>query len=79
VYDKEALIKGLMFLETANLLGVVKKTECETLVVHGRDDRVIPYHAGEALAGMMGAECKLLDGGHAFFTDRCDEVKRIIE
>lgn len=79
VYDGQALIKGLMFLEKANLIGALKKTECEALVVHGRDDKVIPYQAGEALAGMIGAECKLLDGGHAFLIDQCDEIKRMIE
>jgi pimeloyl-ACP methyl ester carboxylesterase len=78
-YGEQTLIKGLRFLEKANLIGALKKMECETLVVHGRDDKIIPYQAGEALAGMIGAEYKLLNGGHAFYTDLCYEVKRMIE
>lgn len=78
VYEEQALAKGLRFLEKVNLVGALKKTECETLVVHGRGDKIIPYHAGEALAGIMGAECKLLDGGHAFFVEHAAEMKKII-
>jgi pimeloyl-ACP methyl ester carboxylesterase len=79
VYDEKALVKGLMFLEKVNLIGALKKIDCEALVVHGRQDKVIPYQAGEALAEMIGAECKLLDGGHAFFIDQYDEIKRMTE
>jgi len=77
-YDDQTLIKGLMFLEQVNLIGALKKLECACLVIHGRDDKIIPSHAGETLAGMIGAECKLVDGGHAFFANRVDETKRMI-
>ena len=78
VYDKQTLIKGLMFLEKANLLGVMKKSECEVMVVHGRDDKVIPFQAGEALAGMIGADFTICSGGHAFFAAQTGDVKKII-
>jgi pimeloyl-ACP methyl ester carboxylesterase len=78
VYDKQTLVKGLMFLEKANLIGALKKTECEALVVHGRGDKVIPYQAGEALAEMIGAEFVSCSGGHAFFAEHATEVKKIV-
>ena len=78
-YAEDVMVKGLVFLERANLLDGLKKTEARTVVIHGKEDSIIPWQAGETLAGMMGAECKLLNGGHAFFIDQCDEIKRMIE
>jgi pimeloyl-ACP methyl ester carboxylesterase len=78
-YDAQTLKNGLLFLEKVDLTGVLKKTEGEALVVHGKDDKVIPYQAGEAIAGMIGGEFCLVEGGHAFFSGaNYDEVKRMV-
>ena len=78
VYNEKALVLGLMFLEKVNLIGALKKAEGEVFVVHGRDDKVIPYQAGEALAGMIGADFKICSGSHAFFVEQAGEVKKIV-
>lgn len=50
--------------------------EMPVLVVHGRDDRLVPLAAGRALAGAItGAELRIIDrSGHQVFTDGEVEV-----
>jgi pimeloyl-ACP methyl ester carboxylesterase len=77
-YAEEVMVKGLVFLEKANLLDGLKKTEARTVVIHGKEDSIIPWQAGEALAEMIGAEFVSCSGGHVFFVEHAAEMKKII-
>ena len=66
--------KVLMFLEQVNLLADISHHAGKTLLLHGKNDAVIPCGAGEYLAKMLGGEIKLFEGGHAFFVDHTDAI-----
>jgi pimeloyl-ACP methyl ester carboxylesterase len=50
----------------------LKRIEAPTLVVHGREDRVVPVANAEILAERIpGAELRILDGaGHLYSTEQ---------
>jgi predicted esterase len=76
-YSIEQLTLGLHFLEQADLT----KTVCassNTIIIHGRNDAVIPYPAAEATAGMCKAKLLAIDAGHAFFHGREPEIANYI-
>jgi pimeloyl-ACP methyl ester carboxylesterase len=77
-YDEKALSAGLMFLEKVNLLPRLKKVVSNAVVLHGKEDTIVPCQAGAALAGILGAECKLFKGGHSFFIENRNEIIREI-
>jgi pimeloyl-ACP methyl ester carboxylesterase len=67
VYSADTLIAGLVFLEQACLLNIASTVSCPSFVLHGNRDEIVPHQAGAALARSMGAQFRLVDGGHAFF------------
>jgi pimeloyl-ACP methyl ester carboxylesterase len=73
-YDEKVLSAGLMFLEKVNLLPHLKKAVPNAVVLHGKEDKIVPYQAGAALAGMIGADFVPCNGGHAFFLDQAGEI-----
>jgi pimeloyl-ACP methyl ester carboxylesterase len=77
-YSVDSLQKGLEFLEQVNLLAGISHHVGKTLLLHGKNDAVIPCGAGEYLAKMLGAEIKLFEGGHAFFVDHADFIRHQI-
>lgn len=42
---------------------IVDAVHCPALIIHGTDDRVAPVDSARALAGMLGAELVLVEGG----------------
>lgn len=61
--------------------GEVHKIKAPTLVVHGRDDLVVPVQEGIDIAGAIGANAKLElleNGGHAPMVDDFDRFMDII-
>jgi surfactin synthase thioesterase subunit len=66
-YDVNSLAKGLRFLEQANLLPVLKILRCNSLVINGTQDIIVPMHAGKTLADAIGARFAEVKGGHTFF------------
>jgi pimeloyl-ACP methyl ester carboxylesterase len=76
--DEQTLAAGLSFLEQVNLLPALVKPACRVTVLHGREDNIVPYKAGEVIAEMLGTKCQAFEGGHAFFAEQCDAVRRLI-
>ena len=70
---------GLEFLEKVNLMPHLKKQNFHSIVLHGKDDRVVPFEAGEALAKAIAAEFVPMSGGHSFFLDQSAELRRLIQ
>jgi pimeloyl-ACP methyl ester carboxylesterase len=66
-YDADILIAGLSFLEQASLLDIASTVNYPSLVLHGNADVIVPHQAGAALARSVGAQFRLVEGGHAFF------------
>jgi pimeloyl-[acyl-carrier protein] methyl ester esterase len=67
-YDVNSLAAGLLFLEQVNLLPVLAKLRCASMVLNGSEDTIVPVAAGKVLADAVGARFVSMPGGHAFFT-----------
>ncbi len=76
--DQKILAAGLSFLEQVNLLPALAKPACGVTVLHGKEDGIVPYKAGEVVAGMLGTKCQAFEGGHAFFVEQCEAVRELI-
>ncbi len=61
------LSAGLFFLEHCNLLDELKFIKIPALVVHGKDDAIIPLAAGKSVADLINGRFSSFSGGHAFF------------
>jgi pimeloyl-[acyl-carrier protein] methyl ester esterase len=60
--DLECLIHGLQYLRSIDLRSRLSDVRVPTLIVHGRNDDVISWHAGQSLhEGILGSELLLLD------------------
>jgi len=75
-----ASIKGFfsehLYVDTAEQ---AKLLEMPTLVIHGRDDRVVDPEAGRRLASLIrGATFKFVDGGHQVGTGGSLESRKMI-
>jgi len=77
-YTNDVLVSGLYFLKEFNLFKIFKGTLKNSIVLHGIEDKIIPYQAGIEFAKLIGGEVKLLKGGHNFFLEYKDEVRDII-
>jgi pimeloyl-ACP methyl ester carboxylesterase len=76
-YSIEKLTLGLHFLEQADLTKTVH-TSSNTIIIHGRNDAVIPYPAAEATAGICAGALRCIDAGHAVFYGRETEIANLI-
>lgn len=77
--DVRSLAAGLLFLEQANLLPVLAKLRCNSMVLNGSEDAIVPVAAGKTLADAVGARFVSLPGGHAFFTGPAEiKIRQII-
>ncbi len=76
--DERVLAAGLSFLEQVNLLPALAKPACGAMVLHGKEDGIVPYKAGEVIAEMLGTKCQAFEGGHAFFREQSDAVREVI-
>jgi pimeloyl-ACP methyl ester carboxylesterase len=45
----EHLVHGLEYLRTMDLRDKLKAVQIPTLIIHGREDRIVPWQAGELL------------------------------
>ncbi len=64
-----AMIFGGFDTEASSPLSALEKCTKPVLIIHGDDDRFVPYHMGKALFDSYGGEKYLLtvkDAGHAF-------------
>lgn len=78
-YDVNSLAAGLLFLEQANLLPVLAKLRCASMVLNGSEDAIVPVAAGKALADDLGSRFVSVPGGHAFFAGPAEpDVGRLI-
>ena len=72
------LTAGLHFLEQAVLFPVEQLT-CPTLVLHGREDAIVPFQAGRFFSEKINGSFASFQGPHAFFNARYEEVRQTIE
>jgi len=77
MYEASTLATGLRFLEQANLLPVLSKVNFPVVAIHGREDGIVPFRAGEVLCEALGGRFRLYNGGHGFFVST-DPSKRIL-
>lgn len=78
-YDVNSLVAGLRFLEQANLLPVLEKLRCSSLVINGAEDSIVPMAAGKVLADAIGARFAEVKGDHAFFLGPAErEIRQYI-
>jgi pimeloyl-ACP methyl ester carboxylesterase/predicted glycosyltransferase len=64
--DAETLlctVPGVATPTDADAEGVCRRVRCPVLVVHGEDDRVVPYEIGVRLAGWTGGNLVTVPGG----------------
>jgi len=54
---KDSLVEGLEYLARADLRGVLRSIAAPCLVIHGRQDRIVPWRA----AGFLGSNLPLSD------------------
>jgi len=74
--DLDAALGGLQTLQEADLRAQLGAIACPTLVVHGREDRIVPVAAGRFLAQAISAArwCELAEAGHAPFLSRPEQT-----
>ncbi|MDO8283149.1 MAG: alpha/beta hydrolase [Thermodesulfovibrionia bacterium] len=78
----EGLIKGLRYLKDTDLRNLLKNIKIPSLVIHGKEDSIIPWQAGRFLAERLpNASFKLIEGaGHdlpiRFSGSIAEEVRR---
>jgi pimeloyl-[acyl-carrier protein] methyl ester esterase len=65
--DRNELIEGLDYLQHVDMRNGLEKFAVPTLVLHGREDRIVPWQAGEWLSGALaGSRWRCYEGfGHA--------------
>ena len=65
--DRDELIQGLDYLKQTDLRNSLDKLAVPTLVVHGREDRIVPWQAGEWLSHALAvSRWRCYEGlGHA--------------
>ncbi|HEX2959292.1 MAG TPA: alpha/beta hydrolase [Chitinispirillaceae bacterium] len=74
----EQLTMGLHFLEQADL--VQNGCTCSnTIIIHGRNDAIIPYPSAEMTASVCGGTLYSIDAGHAVFYGREKEIANYIQ
>jgi pimeloyl-ACP methyl ester carboxylesterase len=56
-------VDGALVTGREAILEYASRVRCPTLVVHGADDRIIPFEAGAALADAVGARLVRIEGG----------------
>jgi pimeloyl-ACP methyl ester carboxylesterase len=76
-YTIEQLTLGLHFLEQVDLTKIVFACS-NTIIIHGRNDAIIPYPAAEATAGFCSGTLHCIDAGHAVFYGRETELANYI-
>ncbi len=65
-YSSGQLCAGLTFLEQVNLLPL-QQMSCPVEIIHGTEDAIIPFAAGEFVAEALNTTCMAIRGPHAFF------------
>jgi pimeloyl-[acyl-carrier protein] methyl ester esterase len=65
-FGTAVLSHGLAYLEQTDLREQLDRVVCPTLILHGSEDRIIPWQAGRFLAGRLKrSRFKVFDGvGH---------------
>ena len=65
--DRDELLQGLDYLQRMDVRNGLNKQTVPTLVVHGREDRIVPWQAGEWLSGALAVShwCCYEGLGHA--------------
>ena len=65
--DRDELIQGLNYLKQTDLRSSLNQLAVPTLVVHGREDRIVPWQAGEWLSRALAvSQWRCYEGlGHA--------------
>ena len=53
--DRDELLQGLDYLQRIDLRDGLNQLAVPTLVVHGQEDRIVPWQAGEWLSRALGA------------------------
>lgn len=77
-----SLLEGLAFLEHADLRPEIAKLACPALVMHGRQDTIVPWRAGKIIADQVpGSQWELVpDAGHDLPLQSPEQVAdRILE
>jgi len=76
----DCLLDGLDYLRSADLEEAAKSLELPTLLLHGAEDRILPWPAGENLARLIPRKhFEILSGtGHLLIEQRPDIVGRRI-
>jgi pimeloyl-[acyl-carrier protein] methyl ester esterase len=65
-FSTEQLDRGLQYLAQTDLSERISEIDVPCTVISGREDRVIPWQAGQATADLCGGSCHVLKGvGHA--------------
>jgi pimeloyl-[acyl-carrier protein] methyl ester esterase len=72
---------GLRYLAAEDLRDALVRIDVPTLIVHGRDDRIIPLAGARRLAKRLPhARLEILDGqGHALIHTACEPLANLIE
>jgi pimeloyl-ACP methyl ester carboxylesterase len=61
----ETMEGGVRLTGRAASLALAARSRCPALVFHGTEDRIVPFAAGERLAGALGAQLVVMEGsGH---------------
>jgi len=79
--DSADLLNGLYYLERTDLRAKIKRLEMSTLILHGNQDRVIPFSCGQYLADTVsqGHIVEFQESGHALPLTQPEQVARAIE
>ncbi|MDG5815254.1 alpha/beta hydrolase [Chitinispirillales bacterium ANBcel5] len=76
-YSTHQLLCGLQFLKHIDLRPLTPL--CTTpVLMHGRDDLIIPAEAAAMFADKIGGDLELFDGPHAFFNSKERHISQII-
>lgn len=76
----DVLKAGLRYLRESDLRGSLKGVDLPAAVVHGDEDRIIPWKAGEYLSGQL-SNCsftKLTGSGHCAVIEQAEKSAEII-
>ena len=77
--NTESLVSGLEYLQAADFRARLGEVVAPTLVIHGRQDEVIPWQAGQVLCdGIPNSRLVVDDGPHALPIDAAEWVSRSI-
>lgn len=79
--DVDLLMHGLEYLRQVDLREEVRQIDVPTLVIHGDQDRIIPFDCGRALVELLPAVSfeRIPKGSHMIVGERSDEVADKIE